>query len=50
MRRRNRGYSIRSSQHGYTLVEVIQLVMFLAGLALVGLGLYATVHFVMKYW
>lgn len=50
MRRRNRGYGIGSSQHGYTLTEVIQLVVFLAGLTLMGLAIWATVHFIVKYW
>ncbi len=38
------------TQHGYTLVELITVIFAFAVLALVGWGIYAAIHFILKFW
>lgn len=37
-------------QKGYTLAELLISIVGLAILALIGLGIYAAIHFIMKFW
>ena len=38
------------NQNGYTIVELITCVFMLGVLALVGWGIYAAIHFILKFW
>jgi prepilin-type N-terminal cleavage/methylation domain-containing protein len=37
-------------QQGFTLSELISCVFLLGFLALVGFGIYAAIHFILKFW
>lgn len=37
-------------QSGYTIMELLAVALFLAGCAGVILAIYATVHFILKFW
>lgn len=38
------------TQNGYTLVEIILVPVYLAIIGLISFGLYAAIHFILKFW